>query len=315
MDTQLIEKDVMQSEEVTKQLLLDLSVKEALLKEYSKKAEEAAVAAETALSTANQTKAEADAAKDEVNKELKIGFWSKKEAIGTLGERLKVVTAAFTKSSGLQIALAKAQTELARAQKVSLECQKNLAEISVAMVKLGCTSIAHSNFVIRQLEAILEDASQEELNEIARAELQKVIIQLREQETVFSRQDKIEQRIRDNVEALRKHNQRFVDVEGKIVEQDESMQAVDKCIESIVDTINKLTDETSQHVAMLAKQDSQIAVLESQLIQREKEIEELQQKINATEIELKKKVDNVVVWIAGGAATVALILSILQLFI
>ncbi len=212
METKLIEKQIADNEvlsaEATKQLLADLGAKESLLNNYAKKAEAAANAAEAALSIANQAKKDADSAKNVATGELKVGVFNKREAILDVKGRVAEVAKALTKATTSQIDLAKAQTELARAQKVSLECQKKLAEISVAMVQLGCISIANSRIVVRQLEARLEGASEEELNDLARAELRNVVAQIRDQQDVLAQQEQLsrivygqEERLRENIRA------------------------------------------------------------------------------------------------------------------
>ena len=61
------------------------------------------------------------------------------------------------------------------------------------MVQLGCTSIANSRIVVRQLEARLEGATEEELNDLARAEIQNVVMQIRDQQDMLARQDQLTQ--------------------------------------------------------------------------------------------------------------------------
>ncbi|MEH7653482.1 hypothetical protein, partial [Bacillus safensis] len=92
---------------------------------------------------------------------LSAGFGQKKKAI----EELQKVN----------VSLAKATQSGVQAQKTSFEFQKKLAEISKYLFSLGVSNIAHNRMVLRELEMRLQNASEEEISELAQQELMQVI--------------------------------------------------------------------------------------------------------------------------------------------
>lgn len=89
------------------------------------------------------------------------------------------------------IALADAVTSGTKAQKLSFEMQKRLAEITKYLFTLGVSNIAANRTVVRELEMRLRSASEEELSELARTEVLSVIKQLKEQEDLLRKQDQM----------------------------------------------------------------------------------------------------------------------------
>ncbi len=95
---------------------------------------------------------------------------------------------------GLQqagIALADAVTSGTKAQKLSFEMQKRLADVTKYLFTLGVSNIAANRTVVRELEMRLRSASEEELSELARTEVLSVIKQLKEQEDLLRKQDQM----------------------------------------------------------------------------------------------------------------------------
>lgn len=87
--------------------------------------------------------------------------------------------------------IADAQTALSDAQKILFENQQKMANGMRYLLMLGASNIAMSRIVITELEAKLKQATKEQLSENAREELINVIKLLREQESAFSRQDRL----------------------------------------------------------------------------------------------------------------------------
>lgn len=99
--------------------------------------------------------------------------------------------AAIEGLQGAAVELAGAVQSGAEAQKISFEFQKRLAEISQYLFKLGVSNIAANRMVVRELEMSLSGASAEELSDLARKELLSVIHQLKEQQDILHRQEKM----------------------------------------------------------------------------------------------------------------------------
>jgi hypothetical protein len=87
--------------------------------------------------------------------------------------------------------LAEAQTALSEAQRMLFENQQKMADGMRYLLVLGASSIAMNRVVIAELEAKLKQASEDELSDRSRDELLNVIRMLRDQESAFSRQERI----------------------------------------------------------------------------------------------------------------------------
>lgn len=87
--------------------------------------------------------------------------------------------------------LADAQATLTEAQQLLFEHQQRMAEGMRYLLMLGASSIATTRTVILELEAKMKQASEDELSDRSRDELLNVIRMLRDQESAFSRQERI----------------------------------------------------------------------------------------------------------------------------
>lgn len=106
---------------------------------------------------------------------------------------------------GLQTAgieLAKAAQSNASAQQTAFEFQQRLAEVTKYLFSLGVSNIAANRFVVRELEARLNGASSETLSELARQELLAVVKQLKEQEDLLHKQERMADRLKTHDEKL-----------------------------------------------------------------------------------------------------------------
>ena len=110
-------------------------------------------------------------------KEKSAGLFQKKEAI----ELLQSAT----------ISLAEAESATVEAQTVSFECQKKIGEITKYLFALGCTNMAANRSVVRELKMILEGASGDSLDELAKQEIINVVRQLKAQEDIINKQNEL----------------------------------------------------------------------------------------------------------------------------
>ena len=115
--------------------------------------------AEGAENAANKAKENADTAEN-----ASVGFWNKKKAIETVRDTVVELSKA-------QIGAAKAQVAAAEAQKISFEYQRKLGELTKSLFKLGVANIAMNRSVVQELKLKLSGASQEELDDLARREI------------------------------------------------------------------------------------------------------------------------------------------------
>lgn len=84
------------------------------------------------------------------------------------------------------------------------ENQEKFAKCISYLYGLGVTSIAANRTVLRELEFKLREASEEELSELARQEIEAVILQLRAQENIQNKIDRNERILREHRDELYK---------------------------------------------------------------------------------------------------------------
>ena len=139
-------------------------------------------------------------AKEVVINEVGPKVMSKKEAI----ENLQTAT----------LSLADAQVDAMNAQKLSFEYQQKLADISKFLFRLGLTNIALNRAVVSELEARLRDASEEELDDLTRAEIENLLKRLIMQQDIDKKNEDLTKIVKElsirvdcqekELEALRK---------------------------------------------------------------------------------------------------------------
>lgn len=123
-------------------------------------------------------------AKEIADKQVQLKLGNNKEVIVSTQNAVKSIV--------------EAQTSLSEAQKLLFENQQKMAEGMRFLLILGSESIAMNRRVVAELEMKLKKASEEELSKAARLELINVIKLLREQESAFSKQDRMSEQLSKN---------------------------------------------------------------------------------------------------------------------
>ena len=202
-------------------------------------------------------------AKQMANKQILAKGLNGKEAINSTQDAVK--------------SLAQAQESIQEATKVLFENQQKMADGMRYLLMLGASNIAMSRVVVTELEAKLKQATKEQLSEKARAELIDVIKLLREQESAFSKQDRMSKEIKE-------HNKELEKIHVIDLKQDEN------------DKRHDLLIEETQH-------------------KNEQQDEEILRQQNVDEVHDKKiKQANILACLGIGIAVVALIIAIIGLF-
>lgn len=114
------------------------------------------------------------------------GFGKKKKAIMALQQSGK------EQAEGL--------TAVSIAQKKTLELQEKLVEATKVLFMLGTSSLAANRSVYRQLELKMKNASEEEISDFARKELDDVLKQLNDQKDLFEREKELKNLVREQGE-------------------------------------------------------------------------------------------------------------------
>lgn len=145
-------------------------------------------------------------------KELDQKVQSALEKAGTAKE---AATVAYFKDAGFfhrtdaieslqkaTLQIGNATADNADSQKLLFDCLRKMAQVEKVILQIGCVSIAMNRSTVRELEAKLKNASQSELSDMARKELESVVSQIRQQQDVLEKQDRLEK----NVKTLHEEN-------------------------------------------------------------------------------------------------------------
>ena len=174
-----------------------------------------------AVSKAEEAKALADIASKKEAGWLFFGG-DKKEAIEAL--------------QSAAISQANALSDSVDANKQLFENQKKMSDALRYLFGLGVANMAANRTVVRELELKLQNASKEELSELARQEITNVILQLRAQEDM---QYKLENHNR----ILREHKGEIDKILGEINSFEERCKVILERTETLQDDVNKKEKE------------------------------------------------------------------------
>lgn len=160
---------------------------------------------QNALKNAGDAK---DAAKKAAN--MSAGFWHRKDAI----EGLQSVV----------VKIGKATEDNANSQKQLFDCLQKMAQVEKIILQIGCMSIAMNRTTVRELELKLKGASKEKLSELAKKELESVIRQIRQQQDILEKQDRIENNVKTLHEEAQNQKNRLDKKDSLDLEQTENIQ-------------------------------------------------------------------------------------------
>lgn len=157
--------------------------------------------------------------------------------------------------------LAEAVQSGAQAQKTAFEFQTRLAEISKYLFSLGVNNVAANRMVVRELEARLKGASEEELSELARQEVLALVTQLKEQEDLLKKQEDLRKKQDLLGQKLDGHELKIKHVFEQVDDQDLRLKAQDAQLQRAACVIN-------EQAALLARQQAEILALQQQVQQQ-----------------------------------------------
>ena len=217
-----------------------------------------------------------------INKKIKSAF-SKAEDAKRLADEASEKSAAWSlfgadKKEAIE-ALQKSNVSLANALSENVDANEQLFQNQQKMAQglrylfgLGVMNIAANRMVVRELEMKLRDASKEELNDLARQEIQNLVLQLRAQEDMQCKIDKIEENIREI-------NSRFTGIASEIDRFKSSCNSTSDEIKAL-----KINIQKKQLL-----QDREFSELKSEIkISVEQNMEALQNQLSESIIEKEK---------------------------
>ena len=193
------------------------------------------------------------------------------------------------------IDLADAQYLSADTQKVILQYQAKLAEISKYLFALGVFNIAANRTIVRELELKLKNGSlsKGKVSELAQQEILNVIKQLKAQEDIMVKQEKMTDKIKQHQIILdyskqvdSKHEKLIKQLISEDDEQDKLLEKHSQTDEKHEELINKLISEDDEQDKLLEKHsqtDEKHEELINKLISEDDEQDKLLKKHSQTD--------------------------------
>lgn len=151
--------------------------------------------------------------------------------------------------------ISEAQMSSVDSQKSTFQMIKKLADSSKYLLTLGCTNIATNRLIANQLKNYLAQAQEGELSELARSELNKLIMQLKEQEDVLSKQDTFAKNLREvhNDVVQLTHRQETLELDVKAIVVDNktlNRQITEMCGTDPAQLKQKLVDCEQRNIVL-----------------------------------------------------------------
>ena len=168
---------------------------------------EAQNAAKNALSKVEEVKGKAVETQRKVQTIHKPTLFRKKRTIEEMRTEMINMAENEVDLANSQEVLAEAQQRFSEAQNKSFEFQKKLAQATATMIAFSVTSIAQSRMVVREIEARLQGASEEELSDLARKELENVLDQIKAQQDMMGRQNQLTEILEQHDQGLKLQDQ------------------------------------------------------------------------------------------------------------
>lgn len=213
-----------------------------LVKGQLDKLNEVAASVESAIEAANKAEEQAKEAK---NKSAGRGFFTDKKRVAI--EELQ--------SAGID--MANAVQASAKAQKTSFEFQTRLAEIAKYLFSMGVRNIAANRLVVRELEARLKGASEEEISELARQEIMAVVMQLKDQEDLLKKQENLRQKqekMADDLTALNNKTKFVLTQTDELDLRLKSQEMQQRDSAAVIESLGQLVKQQQQESLFLQQQ-------------------------------------------------------------
>ena len=197
----------------------------------------------------------ANDAKEKSNeaKNKSAGFGHKKAAIESLQDAT--------------VSLADSQAEIVEAQRLTFDYQKRLSIICEKLLYIGVNNIATTRTVIRELKLKLEGASEEELSELAKQEMLNVISQLKAQEDMMNKQERISKAVKSHDMKIKAYQDKTDQHEIIISEIKQKEKEQDK-------RLSEQAEKDVEHDILLSERKQKVFDQDKQIkAQKEKDIE------------------------------------------
>lgn len=200
----------------------------------------------------------------------------------------------------------KALSSQAKVQEISFKFQTRLAEITKYLFGLGVSNLALNRSVVRELELKLRDASTEELSDLARQETMNVIRQLKAQEDILVKQEKLDEKIKGVHDENVKISKQLKEQAEADKNRDEKLQTLGKVDARLAEELKAQAEVEIQHKEMIASLEKKTEELNQTLISLKNEVSSLFTDISK---KLSKKIT--VAYVIGGIGVLIGIVAVL----
>jgi len=132
-----------------------------------------------------------------------------------------------------------AQIQLSKAQYIMFEQQQILANCSKILFFLCLNNLASARVAVKEIKIRLEGASEEEISEVARQEMGKVLEQLKQQMDMMEKQERLENKVLQLEERKRDMVEKQECLENKILQLEERIITSENAAEKACDNTTK----------------------------------------------------------------------------
>lgn len=162
----------------------------------------------------------------EIERASNNAFDAKEAVINEVGTKDLSKKGAIENLQTATLELANAQIDAMNAQKLSFEYQQKLAEITKFLFQLGLTNIAMNRLVVEELEAKLRNATQEELDEMARAEIEDLLKRLKMQQDMDKKQSELRLILKGQEEMIAKLSSDVESMRKELIKMNSELSAL-----------------------------------------------------------------------------------------
>ena len=138
--------------------------------------------------------------KKEIESASNKAFDAKESVINEVSPSSVSPKAAIQSLQSATLDLANAQESAMNAQKLQFDYQQKLADITKFLFRLGLTNIAMNRVVVEELEYKLRNATQEELDDLARAEIENLLKRLKMQQDIDQKQSELTKLLKEQAD-------------------------------------------------------------------------------------------------------------------
>lgn len=199
----------------------------------------------------------------EIERASNKAFNAKESVINEVTPSKLSPKAAIENLQSATLDLANAQESAMNAQKLQFDYQQKLADITKFLFRLGLTNIAMNRVVVEELEYKLRNASQEELDDLARAEIENLLKRLKMQQDIDQKQTELTKLLKEQADTNDSQAAEIKEQADKDEEHDRRIDELYSIIAKQDQVIEKILIEMDEMRKDMFKMDEEIKVLRS----------------------------------------------------